>query len=595
MPHFNNRLVPFLVFAFGCLPLALSRTAEAATNEAASLLPDSVVVFAEISDPPQLVQTLLNHPGKERVKALPGYKNPMTDKQRRDLKVGLAILEAELQMDWPAAFKSLTRGGISLAIDAPTQGAALLIRSAGDAELEKIMQSFLKLARADATNKGRPDPVKSVDYRGITAYQAGEARFATFDSWLVVTNKPQLGKAILDIHLGDDKPTLAAKENFQLASGQRDAALTLWSYLDLEMVRAAGDDNARKLLEGRAENPLAELLAGGLQSNLRHAPYVAASLDVRREGLKLAFKTPHRSEWVDEARQHYFRPADATATPSVALGDDTVFALRAYRDIASMWLRAGDLFNERIVAKMEEADSNLSTLFAGRDFGQDILGALGPDAQLIIARQDFSQQKTKPAIRLPAFALVFHLKDPEKMRPELRRTFQSAVGFANVAGAQQGQPQLDMDMEKDEGRQIISASYIAEEDEQGSDKARINFNFSPSVAFAGDRFILASSKQLASTLAIAPESTAGGDEAATNTNARLDMKILKQLLEDNRQHLVAQNMLEEGNDAETAEVKIEALLAVVDMLRDATIRLATEDEHLQLEFNLRLEDEVREE
>ena len=111
--------------------------------------------------------------------------------------------------------------------------------------------------------------------------------------------------------------------------------------------------------------------------------------------------------------------------------------------------------------------------------------------QLVVARQSFEQDGPQPAIKLPAFAAVFKLNDPEMMRAELGRTFQSLIGFLNVIGAMNGQPQLDLDIDKQGEWQVVAASYIPEQDANLS-RLPINFNFSPTLAFTADDVILSS-------------------------------------------------------------------------------------------------------
>ena len=89
---------------------------------------------------------------------------------------------------------------------------------------------------------------------------------------------------------------------------------------------------------------------------------------------------------------------------------------------------------------------------------------------MVVARQLFAEGQPAPAIKLPAFGVVAELKDPAKMQPELRRTFQSLVGFLNIVGAMNGQPQLDLDMEKSDAAQFVTASYLP--DPNAKDPAR---------------------------------------------------------------------------------------------------------------------------
>ncbi len=125
-----------------------------------------------------------------------------------------------------------------------------------------------------------------------------------------------------------------------------------------------------------------------------------------------------------------------------------------------MWQRAGDLLSEQNNEELAKADSSLTTLFAGKDFGEDILGAFRPEVQVVVARQEFAQDQPIPAIKLPAFGLVAEMKDAAKMQPELRRIFQSLVGFLNILGAMNGQPQLELDMEKNAAAQFVTSSYL---------------------------------------------------------------------------------------------------------------------------------------
>jgi hypothetical protein len=213
-----------------------------------------------------------------------------------------------------------------------------------------------------------------------------------------------------------------------------------------------------------------------------------------------------------------------------------------------MWLRAGDLLNEKSNEELAKAESGLSTLFSGKDFGEDILGAMQPEIQVVVARQVFAKDQPAPAIKLPAFGLVAELKDPDKMQPELRRTFQSLIGFFNVVGAMNGQPQLELDMEKTETAQFVTAAHLPDPKAKGPGDLKINYNFSPSIAFAGNRFVLASTSALVHALATATVASAPPHEATrvVNTDAVLQADALREILTDNRGQLVARTCSRKG-------------------------------------------------
>jgi hypothetical protein len=149
-----------------------------------------------------------------------------------------------------------------------------------------------------------------------------------------------------------------------------------------------------------------------------------------------------------------------------------------------------------------------------------------------------------------------------------------------------GQNQLELDMEKLDGNvELISSSFVPEEDDRESTQAKIIFNFSPTVAFAGSRFVVSSTKSLAKELATTP---ADNQRIQDNTKAVLAADVLRSVLDDNRSQLIAQNMLEDGNTREEAEAVIDLLLEVVGFFRDATLRLGTSDEELDIQFQIRV-------
>jgi hypothetical protein len=550
---------------------------------AANLLPPSIILYAEIAHPDKLFDTVLDHPLREQLEANEDYQAVLTNQKYLEFKAVVSVIEAQIGKTWRAALNDLTKGGIAFAIDAETEGVAVLSRAKSAEAVDDILESLLSLVREDAKRKGNGDPIKSVDYRGVTAYQMDKAIFAVVDSWLLITNKGDLGKEVID-RLKDGGESLATAENFATAHGARADDLTAWAFFDVETLRESGVAN--DLYERQAENPVVELLIGGLQSVLQNTPYATASLSVESGAVKLGLATPFQTDWTPEERTYYFGPDAKGASPQLLDIEGRVLGIGTYRDASQMWLRAGDLFGQKVNDDLAQADSVLATLFSGRDFGEDILGAVHPEFQLIVARQAYENGTPTPAIQLPAFALATNLREPQKMQRELKRIFQSLIGFINVTGAMNGQPQFDIDMERIGEASLVTATYAPDDEQDKPTDARINFNFSPSIAFIGDQFIVSSTKGLARDLAQA--SNAGNEPSVANTIVHADANVLRQLLDDNRRHLVAQNMLEEGSSKEEAEHQIGLLLDVLSYFKDAQLQLQIEDDVLRLGVALEL-------
>ena len=552
---------------------------------ASHLLPNTTVAYLEIAQPVTILNTVLDHPLNQRIQEMEVYKKAQMSEGFRGFLTGRKFFELQIGADWRPAIEALTAKGIYAGYDVATQGAVLLVRGKDEPTMENFRAKILEMTRLSGGEKGEP-----VDYRDLLIYRLEKGGAAVVRDWLVVTNKSELGKSVVDRLLDmaegkvpqDAAASLASNTDFQAAQKTRKADSHAWGFANLNAVREAG--GAKKAFEDKAENPLAELLIGGLQSTLKHSPYITADLTVASSGVELQFSTPWQADWIPEEREYYFGPDHEGSAPSLPEVPGTLMTLSTYRNISQMWLRAGDLFDEQTNDNLAEADSNLSTVFAGRDFGEEILGSLAPEIGLMVVHQSFENKTPVPAIKLPAFALVMKLRDPETMRSELRRTFQSAIGFFNIVGAQQGNPQLEMDMQKSGDVDMITSRYLPQKKDKDSTSAPIIFNFSPSVGFSGDRFVLASTAELAQQLSVAP--TPESHQTGVNTSLQLFVPAISESLADNREQLISQNMLEEGHSREEAEAAIGLLFEIVRCFKGAGLELTRADQQLSLGLKL---------
>tara|TARA_R110002072_G_scaffold302615_1_gene486799 strand:+ start:67118 stop:68890 length:1773 start_codon:yes stop_codon:yes gene_type:complete len=583
-----TRRFPTTVWLCGLIVTAIAHTSAYAQPEldsddrtAIELLPASCLAVVEMQHPDDLLTTLSGHNVWKKVKQQPQYQEAISNPGYMMFLGIRTHIETQIGMKWREAYDTLLGGGITIAFHPETEGLVALVRSTDAAKLQATAKKLIELGRADAHSKGN-EPLPEEQYRDITIYGKKNARFAVAGPWLIMTNKDDLGKKILDSLMDGSRTSIKDNEKFAVARQSIDGEPAIWSWIDLGTVRDAG--LAKGLDRNQTENPIAELLVGGVLTNLRKTPYFTASLYVSGESTRLQFSAPHENEWVEEFREYWFGP-DGNGTADAPLEtESTILSISTYRKVSEMWLRAGDLFDERMNDELAKADANLTTFFAGKDFGEDVLGSFGPTLQILVNRQNFEDVQPKPALRLPSFALAGHLEKAEETQTELRRTFQSFVGFLNVIGAMQGNPQLDQDIDIYRDNKIYTASFIPEPDEKDSERARIQFNFSPTLAFAKDRFFIASTKQMAKELidAAYDEQTTQGE--TSNTAIRLKAKTLGEALADNRDQLVAQNMIKKGQTREESAQEIGLLLEVLNLFKGMSFDIKTTDGELKLEL-----------
>ena len=575
------------IFAAVLVSVTFAAAPEPVVRSATEMLPETSVLYASMPNPADTISRLLDHPMTTHVLDTDAAQAALNTKDMKQLRGVISFVEADLDVEWRDALTMATGKGVHVCVDAKTEGLAILIESSDKIQRHKVLARLMQLARDDAKSKGKPDPYETHEYRGITAYKVEKngSVFAELGPWLIISNKSDLAKFIADSHLDGSDKTLATAPWFTRARENVNTRAAAWAVLDVETLRNAGA--AKELFANRTENIVAELLLGGIQSTLCETQHVGASLEINEDQVSLNVATPFSAGWISEAREHFFGDASAKAPPPLKTSGE-LLSVSAFRDLSHAWLYASDTLIERGIDELAESESGLSNLFGGRDFGEDVLGAFQPGIRLIIAHQDFSHQEPPvPAIRLPAFALTAELKD-ENMVPELRRIFQSLIGFFNIVGAMNGQPQLEMDMEKTAQVQTITSRFLPTAENRDARDAAINYNFSPSVAFAGKRFVLASSRILVRELAIAEPIARAPYNENTNTLVQANLDVVHRTLKDNREHLISQNMLEKGHSRDAAEKEIGTLLGLLRLVESGSIHLHRLADRLELEVTLDL-------
>lgn len=572
--HFLSAVLAILLLAVAC---------PAAEKSTRDLLPASLVAVLEIPRPAKLVDTALDHPLAALIEQSPEFEAAKETPEFGKLQAAIRRVEAKLGAAWREALSTIAAGGVTVGFDLPTQGVAILLEAKDPASAEKARDAALDLARAAAAEAGLPDPVREEVYRGLTFYRVGDGLFAAVGRHYLITNKTPLLQMVLENHLGEGQKLLDDAQ-FQAVLKQRPADPSAWLYVDLRVLRLLGVLRAQ--LQKKSDNPLGELLLGGVLTAIPDAPYVTASLEVSSQQLRLAVALPCKPKEAAKSKDFFLGPNAAGVAPPLLTPQHTLLSLTAYRDFASLWRNAPDLFNDAINAKFAEAESGLTMLFSGKNFREDILGNLEPGIQIVAVRQTFAPDQITPAIQLPAGALVVRMKNPAETARNFKITFQSLIGFLNVVGAMNGLDPLDLNTEKRGDALIVSAEYLPPKAELRA-AAPLHFNASPTAAFVGDRFILSSTKQLATELAD-PLRKPAAEAAGINARLVLENAEVNAALQLNREPLVAQNMLQRGHDKAAAEAEVQRGLTFLSCFERLNLQLSVEAERMVFSFDLGL-------
>lgn len=585
-----------IVVAVSLLP-SLSAIARA-EKSAAELLPPSTIAYVEIDHPRDLIPLLRDHPLRKEIEQSSAFKQAIAKPELKKLRQLVTLIEQRAGVEWQPALEQIAGNQVVFAVEPLTQGGVLLIKPSDMKTADSVRDALFSLARDDAANRGLPDPIEAKTYRGLKAYHIHDAIMAELGPWIMFSNKKALAQRVADIFLnGGD--SLAADEQFaaatKMATGDGPAPCA-WAFVRVAPIRLFAHppflDPAYK-----SENPGAEFILGGLIPIAQNTPYMTASLWLERDRLKLAAAAPFDTSWIPADRKFFFAPsADGAAKPLTP--DGTLLSVTTYRDVSAMWQAGPDLFTEAVATQMAQTDSGLSAVLGGKSFSADVLGAFRPQMQFVAVRQDYAEGAPKPSMRLPAGALVLELRPEqfERVRKQFRVAYQTLVSLANLNGAQKGRPLLEMQTEKRGDCEIQYAAYSPDDQPKAAktsgEKSDAYLNFSPALAISSRHLILSSTRQLAEQLADLDAKDPGDSTIADNTLIQLKPALAAELIQANREQLVAKNMLEKGHDRAAAEREIDLLHAIVSYFSDASIRLANSKDTIRLEAQVKAAETV---
>jgi hypothetical protein len=575
------KIVVLICLALAHSPLEAQTEIRQSVAFVEEVLPESTILYGKFE--PTL---LLDHPLRNTIQESSVFQVMWDSPQFKELKRGIAFAELAMGAKLERVLRYLSVEGIHVAYDRQTKAAVLLTKAKSDRWLKDYLSRLVSLARSDAQSKKQPDPIREASYRDVDGFEINRVVVAQIQDYLMITNKSDLAKSIIDRSLDPIERSLKDcrfyKESLSsLAAPDAELQNVAFLAVDLQAVRNAG--LAKNLFRNTPKDFGTELLLGGVLAVLNKAPFAAGALGLSGDKVQARFSVPNDPEWFRETREFYVGPESSGRAAKLFSMPNPLAQITTYRNLSELWLRAGDLFDQRVNDQLAQADNTLTTLFSGKDFGTDILGALEPQLQLVAAQQSFAHDRA-PAIRLPSFGLVGTLKAPTVMQRELKRTFQSFVGFLNVAGAMEGRPQLDLDSETTAVAKIYWAEYVVDVDRKYEDGLPVEFNFSPAIAFRGNRIFLASSVELARKWVNSADDAAI-ENSTSNTAIEVDMAALQKVLQDNRLQLISQNMLEKGHSTKEAEQEVDTLLRILQLTDRVSATLAF-DEQAVLEIEL---------
>ena len=553
-------------------------------------IPQDAVISLELSEPKALLELLAGKKATAAITALPLYQEQVSKPQFQEFLTLLGYMETELGTDWRTALAKLTGGGITFAV-CPEDTVLLIIDAEDEYMLERLHEILLRIARSEAEKQGQSSRVASTQYQDVTAWTFdGKEAHAIIGKRLILANRPEGLKAVLELRAEAEGASLASKSSYQAAKRQAKPDAIATAFADLKLLMQI--PNVAQLLNQADENPLAALSFSGIVESIRDSNWLALGLYIKDS--TLVFRASVDGKTVAQTSPAAFalpKKPDEGVLPNLSV-PRRIAALTLYRDLHQFYAAKDDLFPER-TSGLIFFENMMGIFFSGRDLTEEVLAETRPEIRFIVAEQKYDPAIGTPIIKLPAFAAILRLRHPEDFDEVVEEAWQKAVGLINFTRGQQAMPGLIIDRPIHRETKLTVAYFSTSQIE---DKTKLDqrFNIRPSLAMPGGYLILSSTDGLAQDLidALSREMEQGGNPLAQiHSLVKIEGGQLASIMEANRQLLVHGDMVKKGNTQEQAEAGIDMLIALARFVEHVELGIGIHESLTQarLEMNLNLQ------
>jgi hypothetical protein len=456
----------------------------------ARLLPQQADLLIEVPQPRRLVETLTTLDALKQLQRFAPVREVLDSTSSRRFYQLVAYFEKELGASWPHLLDRLAGRGAVLGVKlGPKPAPALLIVEGHD---KKLMRRFFELGlnvleQELARQEAKDRPVKG-SYEGIDTVTIGaEFHAAAAGSTLFISNHEKALHAGLDRYLGrGDRSVLkgtSATEAARLLPPE--PLVSFW--LNMETIRKAPGAKAAYQPPPR-DDPNLTVLLGHYLDLLGRTPFVCAGVYPEKHGFLATIRTPRGSDGMGADRLMHVPPAGMPGSRPLLEPKNVLYSESNFLDISAIWKDRAKLFNEKQAQALEKFDKQSAPFLAGGKVSK-LLTQVGPYYRFVAAHPARPGYQASPKISIPAFALVWELREPEAFGKSMETILR---GAALLAGAQAS---LKLAEESYKDCKLVGYRFPEDKPLKG-DVNDLRFNFSPCFTRVGDQFIWCSTIEL---------------------------------------------------------------------------------------------------
>lgn len=547
------------------------------------LVPAEADVLLHVPDPVRLSRVPGRFEVLRQLAALPVVQEQgRTTAARRGLQL-LAHLEKSLGAKWPELLDQLAGGGVALAskIGSGNQPALLVIQGKDEKRMEQFVAWAVELLDSELARQESSAQVTTMTHDGVTVHGLGkEIVAARLGAALVLSNRRDALDRAIALHHGKRRDSLTTNNTYVIARKDIYGTPLAIGWLNMKPIQASPEGKA--LYQSPRDNSLLTILVGGYLAVLGRTPALIAALTEERDGLALRVLANTDIDTLGPDRALHLPPLKVTGSRPLLTPKGTIYASSFYLDIARLWTDRDQLLPAKQAKDLATFDKNSGRVLAGTRLST-LLESAGAYHRLVVVNPAVRGYRKEPRSRVPAFAFVTELRQPERFGKAMDTLLRTAAVASSVPF------HLALAEEKHHGHDLVGYRF----DEKAvvkQDVDEVRYNFSPCFVRVGNQFVFCSTielgRELIDLLAAEQTSLPRGERALLHD--RLSSAGLAAFLREQTDALVMQAILDRAVSPATARAQVEQFLRLLEGAGTLERQTTLDPSGLRFDVRLRL-------
>jgi hypothetical protein len=545
------------------------------------IVPSEADFYVSIRHPREVAETILNLEVLGELQKFPAFKEQLESTNVRRFLQLLAYFEKTLGGKWPALLDRLAGNGVVLAGKLGTNEPALLVVQGKDEKTtEKFVPLLIEVIDGELARQENKNRVVKETLRDVEIVRVGEEFFlARVGPSILIANRKVALRRGLDLAAGRDTKSLASLPI--VADAQKllpeKAFATFW----LNMAPIQASPQGKELYKTPRDNGGLTVLFGNFLDVLGRAPFVTGGVFPEKDGFSLSVRLPVGRSGAGAELALTVPPSGKVSMLPLLEPRNVLYSDSFYFDVSRIWTDREKLLVEKQLKQFEEFDKTSPRFLAGSKMS-DLLTTAGSRHRTVVVHQGKVGYKKEPKQKIPAFAFIAEMGNPEKFGPAMATVLRAAALLAST--------QFGLKMEEEERKDAKIVAYrFDEKKELKQDVNDIRFNFSPCFARVGDQFIFCSTvelcRELVDLLQSAPKRPP--EPTAEHYRARLLSSGVAALLKDGQDQFITQAILDQAVPASEAREQVKAFIDLVHGLGSLGLSYRTQDQQTRYEVRVR--------